>query len=191
MSGPPSFSASAASSKLTALIRAPTPKPSSNPTVRRDIDRRSPRIAPRTSDDEPTSPQSSALATARHDARAVRVLQTDPSAFTPPYDHALCTGLARLGEQVVLATSRFGYGDIPPARGYLRDERAFYRLQPGAPGSRVRLVAKLAQHVPDMLRLRRRARAFDVAHFQWLAVQHVDRRLLPRSLPVVLTPHDV
>jgi glycosyltransferase involved in cell wall biosynthesis len=120
----------------------------------------------------------------------VRILQVDPSAYTPPYDHALSTGLAQLGEQVTLATSRFGYGAVPPALGYVRDERAFYRAQPGDPGSRARLVAKLAQHVPDMLRLRRRARGFDVVHFQWLAVQHLDRRLLPRR-PLVLTAHDV
>src|SRR3954454_12084732 len=121
----------------------------------------------------------------------MRVLQVDPSAYTPPYDHALCAALARLGEQVTLATSRFGYGDVPSAAGYVRDERAFYRMQPGAPGSRARRAAKLAQHVPDMLRLRRRARSFEIAHFQWLAVQHVDARLLPRAAPVVLTAHDV
>jgi glycosyltransferase involved in cell wall biosynthesis len=121
----------------------------------------------------------------------VRILQVDPSAYTPPYDHALSTALAHLGEQVTLATSRFGYGDVPAALGYVRDARAFYRFQPGDPGSRVRLAAKLAQHVPDMLRLRRRARGFDVVHFQWLAVQHLDRRLAPRSRPLVLTAHDV
>jgi glycosyltransferase involved in cell wall biosynthesis len=121
----------------------------------------------------------------------VRVLQVDPSAYTPPYDHALSTALARMGEQVTLATSRFGYGEVPPALGYVRDDRAFYRLQAGGPGSRVRLASKLAQHVPDMLRLRRRARQFDVVHFQWLAVQHLDLRLLPRARPLVLTAHDI
>jgi glycosyltransferase involved in cell wall biosynthesis len=40
-----------------------------------------------------------------------------------------------------------------------------------------------------MLRLRRRDA--DLVHFQWLAVQHVDDRLLPRDRPVVLTAHDV
>src|SRR3954466_1607537 len=121
----------------------------------------------------------------------VRVLQVDPSAYTPPYDHPLCAALAAAGARVTLATSRFGYGDVPAAAGYERDERAFYVHQPGGPGSRVRLAAKLAQHVPDMLRARRRAAAFDVAHFQWLAVQHLDAALLPRRTPVVLTAHDV
>ncbi|HEX7290495.1 MAG TPA: glycosyltransferase family 4 protein, partial [Conexibacter sp.] len=70
------------------------------------------------------------------------------------------------------------------------DER-FYRLAPGGPGSRVRRAAKLAQHVPDMLRYARRARAADVVHFQWLTVQPLDVHLLPRSRPLVLTAHDV
>jgi glycosyltransferase involved in cell wall biosynthesis len=119
----------------------------------------------------------------------MRVLQVDASAFTPPYDHALCAALGRAGAEVTLATSRFGYGEVPAPERYVRDERAFYRRQPGAAGSRARLAAKLAQHVPDMLRLRRRPA--DVVHFQWLAVQHLDAHLLPRDKPVVLTAHDV
>src|SRR3954454_18280747 len=120
--------------------------------------------------------------------RRLRVLQADPSAYTPPYDHALSSALAAQGAQVTLATSRFVHGAVPPAVGYERDEHAFYRWQRGG---RARVPAKLAQHVPDMLRLRRRASAFDVVHFQWLAVQHLDGLLLPRDAPVVLTAHDV
>jgi glycosyltransferase involved in cell wall biosynthesis len=41
-----------------------------------------------------------------------------------------------------------------------------------------------------MLRYRRLARATDVAHFQWLDVQWLDRWLLP-ARPVVLTAHDL
>src|SRR3954454_8578847 len=119
----------------------------------------------------------------------MRILQVDPSAFTPPYDRSLCAALARAGQDVTLATSRFDYGAVPPAVGYVADERAFYRALPGAPGSKARLAAKLAQHVPDMLRLRRRSA--DLVHFQWLAVQHLDGHLLPRDKPVVLTAHDV
>lgn len=120
----------------------------------------------------------------------------DPSAFTPPYDHALCAALARTHDDrgslaVELVTSRFAYGSVPPARGYAVRE-AFYRWTPGAPGSHVRRAAKLAQHVPDMLRysLRVAPRA-DVVHFQWLTVQPLDVHLLPRSRPLVLTAHDV
>src|SRR3954454_18430322 len=47
----------------------------------------------------------------------LRVLQVDPSAYTPPYDHALCTALAEAGAQVTLATSRFGYGEVPARAG--------------------------------------------------------------------------
>ncbi len=121
----------------------------------------------------------------------------DPSAYTPPYDHALCRALAAAGAEVELYTSRFAYGRAPRAAGYSRRE-FFYRLAPGAAGSRVRRLAKLAQHVPDMLRYRAAARAADVVHFQWLSVQHLDGRLLPRARsasaaapPLVLTAHDI
>lgn len=123
----------------------------------------------------------------------LNVQVVDPSAFTPPYDHALCAALARIGGSgvaVELVTSRFAYGEVPPADGYAVRED-FYRLAPGAPGSRLRRAAKLAQEVPDMLRLARRARAADVVHFQWLTVQPLDVHLLPRRRPLVLTAHDV
>jgi glycosyltransferase involved in cell wall biosynthesis len=114
----------------------------------------------------------------------------DPSAFTPPYDHALCSALARAGAGVRLQTSRFGYGPVPAPAGYERVER-FYRRSPGLPGSRARFAAKLAQHVPDMLAYRHAAAAADVVHFQWLTVQPLDVHLLPRGRPLVLTAHDV
>jgi glycosyltransferase involved in cell wall biosynthesis len=119
-----------------------------------------------------------------------RVQIVDPSAFTPPYDHALCAALARAGADVELVTSRFAYGAVPRAQGYETSER-FYRRVPGAPGSRVRRAAKLVQHVPDMLRYRHYAAAAEVVHFQWLTVQPLDVHLLPRSRPLVLTAHDV
>jgi glycosyltransferase involved in cell wall biosynthesis len=121
----------------------------------------------------------------------------DPSAYTPPYDHALCRALSMAGADVELYTSRFAYGPVAEPEGYVRRE-LFYRAALGAPGGRVRMACKLAQHVPDMLRYRRAARAADVVHFQWLTVQHVDAHLLPtkRSAaggrrPLVLTAHDV
>jgi len=123
----------------------------------------------------------------------VRVDVVDPSAYTPPYDHALCAALARAGAQVRLQTSRFGYGPVPPPDGYERVER-FYRRGGGAPGSARRFAAKVAQQVPDMLAYRRAVAttaAADVVHFQWLTVQPVDVHLLPRGRPVVLTAHDV
>lgn len=115
----------------------------------------------------------------------------DPSAYTPPYDHALCRALAGAGAEVELYTSRFAYGPVAPAEGYARRE-FFYRVAPGAGGSRLRRLAKLAQHVPDMLRYRAVAHAADVVHFQWLTVQHLDGHLLPAGRrPLVLTAHDI
>jgi glycosyltransferase involved in cell wall biosynthesis len=120
----------------------------------------------------------------------VRIDVVDPSAYTPPYDHALCAALARHGAAVRLQTSRFAYAAAPPPAGYERCER-FYRRGAGGPGSRRRFAAKLVQHVPDMLAYRRAAAAADIVHFQWLTVQPVDVHLLPRSRPLVLTAHDV
>jgi glycosyltransferase involved in cell wall biosynthesis len=128
----------------------------------------------------------------------LNVQLVDPSAFTPPYDHALAGALARAGARVELVTSRFAYGDVPRGEGYAVRE-SFYRWAPGAAGSRTRRAAKLAQHVPDMLRYAasRGPRAADVVHFQWLTVQPLDVRLPPLALsagcrpPLVLTAHDV
>ena len=115
----------------------------------------------------------------------MRVDVVDPSALTPPYDHALCAALAHAGAEVRLQTSRFGYGPVPAADGYDRVER-FYRRLPavGRASARARFAAKLAQHVPDMLAYRRAAAAADVVHFQWLTVQPVDVHLLPRGRPI-------
>ncbi len=128
------------------------------------------------------------MATNHHPAAEPRVDIVDPSAYTPPYDHALCAALARAGASVRLQTSRFAYGPVPAADGYERVER-FYRRGAGAAGSRQRYVAKLAQHVPDMVRYARAAA--DVVHFQWLTVQPIDGVLMPRGRPLVLTAHDV
>jgi glycosyltransferase involved in cell wall biosynthesis len=135
----------------------------------------------------------------------VRVHVVDPSAYTPPYDHALCRALAAAGAEVELFTSRFAYGAVPPPEGYERHE-LFYRLahRGAATGKRSRSnqALKLLEHVPDMLRYRHAARAADVVHFQWLTVQPLDVHLLPRGRPtgskagpprpkLVLTAHDV
>ncbi|MCW2992608.1 MAG: glycosyltransferase family 4 protein, partial [Conexibacter sp.] len=125
----------------------------------------------------------------------MRVDLVDPSAFTPPYDRALAAALARCGPhppEVVLRTSRFAYGDVPAAEGYAVDERFYRRAgRVGRAGSRARTLAKLAEHVPDMVSYRRAAAAVDVVHFQWLDVQPLDVHLLPRGVPTVLTAHDV
>jgi glycosyltransferase involved in cell wall biosynthesis len=120
----------------------------------------------------------------------MRVQLVDPSAFTPPYDHALCSALAAAGADVELVTSRFAYGDVPAPDGY-RLSTSFYRHARGEAGSRLRRATKLAEHVPDMLALRRRAaRGADIVHFQWLTLQWLDALLLP-GRPTVLTAHDL
>jgi glycosyltransferase involved in cell wall biosynthesis len=120
----------------------------------------------------------------------MRVHVVDPSAYTPPYDHALCAALGRLGAQVELVTSRFAYGPVPVPEDYAL-RRAFYRRVRGAPGSRTRQISKALWHVPEMARYRRLARSADIVHFQWLALQWLDGHLLPSGRPVVLTAHDL
>ncbi|MHB8235719.1 MAG: glycosyltransferase family 4 protein, partial [Solirubrobacteraceae bacterium] len=136
----------------------------------------------------------------------MRVHLVDPSAYTPPYDHALSVALAQAGADVELFTSRFAYGELPAPQGYVRRE-FFYRAAARLPGAsalaqRARRSLKLAEHAPDMLRYRRAAHDADIVHFQWLPVQPLDERLLPRSRaagaadsparpPLVLTAHDV
>jgi glycosyltransferase involved in cell wall biosynthesis len=128
----------------------------------------------------------------------MRVHVVDPSAYTPPYDHALCSALAAAGAEVELHTSRFAHGPVAVADGYQRRED-FYRIAAHLSDPRARRAVKLAEHIPDMLRYRRHARAADVVHFQWLTVQHIDGHLLPASerasdgsrRPLVLTAHDI
>jgi glycosyltransferase involved in cell wall biosynthesis len=119
----------------------------------------------------------------------MKVHVVDPPAYTPPYDHALCAALARQGLDVELFTSAFAYGELPAPDGYARRD-LFYRHAHGAEGSRLRRLAKAAEHAPDMHRYRAVARDADVVHFQWLTVPALDGALLPRGRPLVITAHD-
>jgi len=118
----------------------------------------------------------------------MRVQLVDPSAFTPPYDRALAAALTRAGAEVELLTSRFLYGPVPEPDGY-RVRECFYR-RAGARGldAPARRVFKAAEHLPDMLRLRRMLDA-DVVHYQWLSMPSLDRHLLSRDRPRVMTAH--
>ncbi len=120
----------------------------------------------------------------------MKVQLVDPSAFTPPYDRALAAGLARAGVEVELLTSRFLYGPVPPAEGYRVEERFYRRTAARGLDAPARRLVKLAEHVPDMLRLRRRVDA-DVVHYQWLTAPALDRFLLPPARPRVMTAHYV
>ena len=120
----------------------------------------------------------------------MKVQLVDPSAFTPPYDRALAAALARGGAEVELLTSRFLYGPVPEPEGYGVRE-AFYRRSAArgldAPGRRA---FKAAEHVSDMLRLRRELDA-DLVHYQWLTMPSLDARLLPARRPRLMTAHYV
>jgi glycosyltransferase involved in cell wall biosynthesis len=122
----------------------------------------------------------------------VRVHLIDPSGDVLPYDHALAAALARRGVDVELVTSRFVHGPPPAPVGYGVSE-SFYRLATrfGERAPRRRRALKLAEHVPDMLRYRRRADDADVRHFQWLPIERIDAHLLPAARPRVLTMHNV
>lgn len=130
----------------------------------------------------------------------MRVDVIDPSAYTPPYDHALCEALSAAGARVQLLTSRFPYGPVPNDDGYERRE-IFYRRAHSVAAvgvtSRLRLAVKLAEHLPDMLACRRIAAAAEIAHYQWLPVQQLDAHLLPRRRGasgrprMAITAHDV
>src|SRR5918992_6180495 len=122
----------------------------------------------------------------------MRVQLIDPSADVLPYDHALAAALARRGAEVELVTSRFVHGPAPAADGYEVSE-IFYGLatRVGAGRTPLRRALKAAGHVPGTLRLRRRAGAADLQHWQWLWLEAISVRLLPRGRPQALTMHNV
>jgi glycosyltransferase involved in cell wall biosynthesis len=122
----------------------------------------------------------------------MRVHLVDPSADVLPYDHALAAALARQGARVELVTSRFVHGPPPAADGFALSE-SFYRgaTRLGARRTALRRALKAAEHVPDMLRYRGRAAEADVTHWQWLWLESLSTRMLPRGRPQVLTMHNV
>ncbi len=121
----------------------------------------------------------------------MRVLLADPPAFTPPYDHELCSALARAGAEVELVTSRFRFGSVSAPVGCQRHE-IFYPLSSRLfKRSRLRLPLKVFEHPFGMAGLARRAAAAHVVHLQWLALPQLDRFLLPRKAPLVFTAHDL
>jgi glycosyltransferase involved in cell wall biosynthesis len=119
----------------------------------------------------------------------MRVLLADPPAFTPTYDHELAAALARAGADVELLTSRFRFGEVPAAEGYVRTE-AFYPLSSRLfRRSPLRLPVKALEHPFGLAALRRRST--DVLHLQWLAAPELDARLFRPQAPAVFTAHDL
>jgi glycosyltransferase involved in cell wall biosynthesis len=121
----------------------------------------------------------------------MRVQLVDPSAFTPPYDHSLAGALARAGADVELLTSRFLYGSVPEAEGYRVIEAFYRRTARRGLDARTRRAVKLAEHLPDMLRLREAVAGADVVHYQWLTLPGLDSLLLPGTRPRVMTAHHI
>jgi len=118
----------------------------------------------------------------------MRILLADPPAYTPPYDAALAAALARQGVDVRLLTSRFRYGSVPAANGYVLDD-TLYRLSRSLGSSRVRLAAKAIEHPLALARL---ALAHcDLVHLQWVAAPEADAWLLRTREPLVFTAHDL
>jgi glycosyltransferase involved in cell wall biosynthesis len=120
----------------------------------------------------------------------MKVQLVDPSAFTPPYDRALAAALARRGAEVELLTSRFLYGPVPEPEGYGVRECFYRRSAARGLDAPARRAFKAAEHLPDMLRLRRQIDA-DIVHYQWLTMPALDARLLPARRPRVMTAHYV
>ncbi len=119
----------------------------------------------------------------------MRIVLADPPAFTPQYDHALASALARAGADVELVTSPFRFGESPAPDGYRRSE-LFYPLSSRVfQRSRLRIPLKLAEHPLGLARLARRKA--DVVHLQWLAAPELDARFLRLPAPAVFTAHDL
>jgi glycosyltransferase involved in cell wall biosynthesis len=119
----------------------------------------------------------------------MRVVIADPPAFTPPYDHALASALARAGAEVELVTSPFRFGEAPAPDGYRRSDLFYPVSSKVFRRSRLRIPVKLLEHPVGLMRLRRRKA--DVVHLQWLAAPELDDRLLRVGAPLVFTAHDI
>ncbi len=109
----------------------------------------------------------------------MRVQVVDPSAFTPPYDHSLCSALAAAGVDVELVTSRFLYGPVPEPDGYEATELFYRRTARRGLGARGRRAYKLAEHWLDMARFREHSSRAELLHYQWLTFPALDRFLVP------------
>lgn len=120
----------------------------------------------------------------------MRVRIVDPPAYSPPYDFALAGALARAGAEVELVTSRYLYGPAPAANGFPVREDFYRRATSRERSVTARRALRVAEHVPDMLRLAGRGGA-DVVHYQWLTLEALDAYLMSRSAPTVFTSHNV
>ena len=110
----------------------------------------------------------------------MRVQIVDPSAYTPPYDHALCAALARAGRRRRAGHEPFPHGPVPGAEGYGVEPRRSTGAPPSGLEARGAARSSSPSTAPDMLRYRAPRRGADIVHFQWLTVPALDAHLLPR-----------
>jgi glycosyltransferase involved in cell wall biosynthesis len=118
----------------------------------------------------------------------MRVVLADPPAYTPQYDRALASALARSGLEVELETSRFRFGALPAPDGY-RVREWFYPVSSRLETTRARLAVKALEHPFGMLGLA--VRKPDVLHVQWFGAPELDRWLFRPRSAVVFTAHDI
>lgn len=124
----------------------------------------------------------------------MRVAILDPSGFTLPYDHCLCSALAEQGHEVVFVANPLPEGPWAKTTSYTQWQH-FYRLAARSWWNPARKYIKAFEHPLEMASLIPRLRRWkpDVIHFQWLPLPSVDRLFLPRLRklgPLVLTVHD-
>ena len=120
----------------------------------------------------------------------MRVLLADPPAYTPPYDHALASALARAGAEVELVTSRFRFGEVPEPDGYVRSE-LFYPLSSRLfRRSRLRL-PRQGRRAPVRARPTRRCATATSSTCSGSPRPELDARLLRLRRPSVFTAHDI
>ena len=128
----------------------------------------------------------------------MRVAVVDPQAFTLPYDDELCRSLAAAGAEVELLTAHFTHGAAPMAEGYARNEifgPPLSALIARRPSSPARIPLKATGHALGLARLVRRARRYDIVHWQWAPQPALDLRALRAAGRVagatIFTAHDV
>lgn len=119
----------------------------------------------------------------------MRVALVDPASFTPAYDHELATSLASRGLDVVVATSRFRFGEVRKADGYERAEIFYPASSRLFRRSRLRLPLRAAEHPLGLARLGKIET--DIIHVQWAPLPELDVHLLPLDEASVITAHDI
>lgn len=128
----------------------------------------------------------------------MKVAMLDPSAFTPPYDHYLCSGLANQGMSVRLFATEATFFDNQQNRQYSLEQH-FYKHTNNVPSDDtlepLRLSFKGVEHLFDMARLVKTLQEWkpDIIHIQWLPLPIVDKYYLSRLkqiAPVIFTAHN-